>query len=352
MSEVISTATETSAPAEADPATEGTETVEQDGAEVDAQLEQFLSTEPDEDDPAAMDAELAEHIDPDKEVTEGEKPAEQKKPPEQAEARKFKVKVDGQELEVDEKELVTGYQRAAAANKKFEQAAALQKSMTAFVEKLRADPLSVLTDQRLGLNFREVAEKFLIDQLQQEQMTPEQRELHDARKKLTAYEESQKKQREAQEAAELEQRTNEWAQQIEKQFSESIKKVGVPLNERTISLMAQLAEQAENENEVRSQRGLPPLEYNSDLLADAVKRYLAQEKRQLLESMDPDEMRAFLGKERLDKIRQADVARARAGQPARPKAVPQASAKPKTDRHYVTEEELDQSVGKRVGRYR
>lgn len=90
--------------------------------------------------------------------------------PAQAEARRFKVKVNNQEMEVDERELVTGYQTRKAADEKFRQASEIKREY----DEMANDPEAFFKKNKM--NPEEWAEKILIKKLKLEQMTPEQRE--------------------------------------------------------------------------------------------------------------------------------------------------------------------------------
>src|SRR5512138_624677 len=116
--------------------------------------------------------------------------------------KKYRLKVDGEEIEVDETELTRGYSRAKAANKKFEEAASMRKDMQSLLTQLKNDPLSVLTNPALGVDFKRIAEDFLIEQLRQEQMTPEQRAIADKDRQLEQFKRTEEmRQKQAETAA-------------------------------------------------------------------------------------------------------------------------------------------------------
>lgn len=97
--------------------------------------------------------------------------------PAQAEARKFKVKVNNQEMEVDERELITGYQTRKASDEKFRQGSELSKKAMDIhreYDEMAQDPEKFF--RKNGKDPHEWAEQILLKKLKLEQMSPEQRE--------------------------------------------------------------------------------------------------------------------------------------------------------------------------------
>ena len=82
-----------------------------------------------------------------------------------AEIRKMKLKVDGVESEYGEDEVIRYAQQGKAANKRFEEAATMRREAEQMVNLIKRDPRAVLEDPRIGLNFRQIAEEYLADQL-------------------------------------------------------------------------------------------------------------------------------------------------------------------------------------------
>jgi hypothetical protein len=85
--------------------------------------------------------------------------------------RKFKVKVDGQELEVTEQELISGFALNKTATQKMQEAASVRKQAENFIELLRKDPMKVLNNPSLGVDVKKFAEEYLI-QMYQDEMDP------------------------------------------------------------------------------------------------------------------------------------------------------------------------------------
>ena len=98
---------------------------------------------------------------------------------EKAVAALKKLKVKGKEIEVDDAQYHSYAQKGAAATQTWEEAAKMRKEAEGFVHLLKTDPLKILKDPNLGLDFRKIAEDYLWEQLQDEQMSPEQKAQRD-----------------------------------------------------------------------------------------------------------------------------------------------------------------------------
>ena len=128
-------------------------------------------------------------------------PAKDDKPAEAP--RKFKVKVDGQELEVSEEDLLRGYQTREAADKRFKEGAQARREAEAYraevnsvLELMQKDPRGFAEKAKgLGINPAEFAEAILRPIVEEEiaaeeekQMSPEQLKQREMERKLKAYE--------------------------------------------------------------------------------------------------------------------------------------------------------------------
>jgi hypothetical protein len=98
-----------------------------------------------------------------------------------AQKKKFKLKIYDEEREYDEDEVVRYAQKAAAADKRFQEAANLEKRYQGIIEKLKTDPWQLF--QALEMDPEQAAEQLLLEKLRYEQMTPEQKEALEYRKK-------------------------------------------------------------------------------------------------------------------------------------------------------------------------
>ena len=132
--------------------------------------------------------------------------------------KKYKVKIDGEELEVDEEELLRGYQTKKAADKRFQEGAMARKQAEEFVRLLKEDPFKVLSNPQIGHDVRQLAEEFLASQLEEEMLSDEERERREMKRKLQEYEESEKKKKQEQEELQKKELKQRYAQDYQNQI--------------------------------------------------------------------------------------------------------------------------------------
>lgn len=231
----------------------------------------------------------------------------------------YKVKVNGQDMEIDEQELLTGYQTRKASDEKFREAAMSKKQAEEFINLLRTNPLKVLTNPALSIDMRKVAEDYLIQQMEEESMTPEQKELKEARSKLQSIEDEKKEQervRNEQAAQELKQR---YTESYTKDITSALESSGLPRTEHTVKKMAYYMHQA-------LQRGY---DLSASDVAELVRQDYINEQKSLFGSLDGEMLIKLLGDDVANKIRKHDVSKIKnvEKQVVRPQTQSQSSSK-------------------------
>lgn len=106
-------------------------------------------------------------------------PEAAKPEPPKSSKKKFNLKVDGKEEEMEfdpsnEDELKKHLQLSKAAQKRMAEAAQLRKDVESFISALKADPFSVLQDKNIGIDVKELVNKYVEDQLKEAEKSPEQ----------------------------------------------------------------------------------------------------------------------------------------------------------------------------------
>ena len=212
---------------------------------------------------------------------------------------KFIVKVNGEELEVTRDELIQGYQTRKAADDKFREAANTRKQAEDFINLLKTNPKKVLSNPSLGIDFRELAEEYLMEQMEEEQMDPRDRELKEAREKLASIEEEKKqkeKEQQEQQAADLREK---YTQEYQQSIIDTLQKSGLPKTEHTVKRMAYYMHQG-------LKRGYT---LKSNDVVDLVKQDYITEQKSLYSGLDGDALIELLGDDVASKIRKHDVAK-------------------------------------------
>lgn len=271
--------------------------------------------------PEANETELGQAlIDGAKEALEGEQPSEEpsedsateeeEKPeaelPELSDeqvqqilaGRRFKVKIDGEEKEVDLDTMTRDYQLASASQKRFKEAATLKKEAEAFVELLRKDPTRALTHPDIGVDVKKLAEDILIEELEQANLSPEERELRELKRQLAAKEEAERAAKEEAEKAQLDAEAVKWAEDFNSKAPQALEKHSLPVNTFTMTRLRDYAiEGLENGYEIPA-----------DQLASLVKEDYQSAIKELFSS-SPDIIRSLVGEDNLKKIRDIDLQR-------------------------------------------
>lgn len=257
---------------------------------------------------------LSEDSEGEDEAPEGKAKAE--KP---AEKRKYRVKVDEAEEEVEEDELLRGYQKAKASDKRFQEAARKEKAISDLLQTLQKDPAQVL--KQMGMDFDKLAEERLLAKLEDSMLSPEEKELRDLRSLRERVQAEEKARREQAEAAEREERYTRALEEIDQDIAAALSEAGLKPTPRTLARMAEYMLAA-----IDSEQGRLPAK---DAFA-RVKEDYAQDVREWLSALPAEQVVQALPKEVLAAIRSHDVAQAKAklsAPPSREQAAPPRKAK-------------------------
>lgn len=213
--------------------------------------------------------------------------------------RKLKVKIDGEMHEVDEDEVISDYGKGKAADKKFQEAAALRKEAVAFIEALKKDPISVLTNPKLGVNMREVAESYLLAQLEDEMMDPRDKELRDLKKEKMTREQMEAEAKRQAEEAEIQALTDNYRAEYEKSFQACLEASGLPKTPHTVKRLAFYMNEG-------MKRGM---DLKPDDVVGLVKDEYIEEQKSLFSGLDGENLLKLLGDDLAKKIRKYDTSR-------------------------------------------
>lgn len=240
----------------------------------------------------------------------------------EAVARKMKLKVNGVEREFDEATVIRKAQLAESAEQKFQEAAKLRKQTEAFIEALRSDPMSVLTNPQLGLNFRELAEQYLAKEIGREMLTPEQREIEELRQFKAERERQEEEARQAEmttkQQAEFKAQQVKYAQAYDREITDALTGSGLPRTPQTLKRVAELMHNALSKG----------YELDAVTAADMVRESYQSDISQLYGQLDGEKLLAVLGEDLAKKIRMYDLQRLKAKQAPPPVQEPAAPAAP------------------------
>lgn len=215
------------------------------------------------------------------------------------EARKYKVKVDGQEMEVDEAELLRGYSHQKAANKILQQGAAARKQAEEFIAMMKDPEKFWEVAKKIGHDPRKQAEEYLARQLEDELLDPRERELKETKLRLKQMEEMDRAQKEAMEAKRNEVLKQKYAKDYSDQFVAALQETGLPATKPMVAEMAKYVSRA-----AKIGFKMTPIE-----AAKLVDEDLRVSYGRLAKESDGEVLIRLLGEDAANKIRKYDTQR-------------------------------------------
>lgn len=167
----------------------------------------------------------------------------------QKQARKYKIKVDGVEEEIDldslkDDDIVKAKQWERAAQKRMQESAEVKKQFRSFVEAFQADPFKASQEFKdvFGDNFdlMKMAEDRLIQDFQDKSLPPEQKQLKDLQRELDG-ERKRVQEFESRQKAEMERREEAQVRaQLEQNFGQALASSDLPKTHETMYMMAEV----------------------------------------------------------------------------------------------------------------
>lgn len=217
-----------------------------------------------------------------------------------AEARR-KLKIDDQEIDEDEVVKVykerTGHQRAA--NKELQEGKAAKRQAEEFVKMMKDKGKLFEAIQKLGHDPRALAEEYLASQLEEELLDPREKELREYKKKLSAYQELERRQKEAEEKQRDEALKAKYSQEYTTQFVEALKTEKIPPTKKVVADMAAYIHRAAKMN----------FKMTAQEAAKLVREDIETAHRNLFGESDAETLFKLLGEQGVAKIRGYDASR-------------------------------------------
>lgn len=222
--------------------------------------------------------------------------------------KKLKIKVDGEDLDVDfdmgdEAAVIRELQKSRAFDKRSKEWASYKSQVDQLMEMLQNDPEGLL--EKMGKNVDEMAEKRLSRKIDELKKDPKELEAEKMRKELEDLKKEKKEASERAEKAELERMRNEHASKIETDISSALEgaKSYLPKNNpdvlRRVALKMAFA----------IQNGYPQVEAK-DVIPMVEKEY-KEEISKLLAVAPDDVLEALVSKDRLTEYRKSQVKRSK-----------------------------------------
>ncbi len=218
-----------------------------------------------------------------------------------AEARKFKLKAQGREMELSEEELLKHASMGLSAQEKWQEAATLRKQNEAFLRELKTNPLSILQNPALGIDMQNIAMEYLAKQIDQELLSPEERRIREMEQELDGYRSKSKAEQERLQQEQAAKADQEWAQNTKASVVDGLKSSGLPYTQFTWNSTLQYMAAAIDAG-------------YEDVTPDQVMHLVKRDYQQAFESfyqLPPEELLQHLGEQNINKIQQAVIGKAK-----------------------------------------
>lgn len=232
----------------------------------------------------------------------------------------YKVKVDGQELEVSETDLLKDYQLKQASNKRMQEASQLKKEYNEIMGLFEKNPKEALKKIEKSKNpkLREAVEDYLLEYIKMEQMDPRERALMEKDAKLREYEEKERAREEEQRQAEQARLDSETEQRMSNEVVAALEKSNLPATAFTVQKVAF--------------KMLAALENDMDMTVDEAVQSVEEDElggyKSALSKLEGERLLQILGDEVAEKIRKADLGRLKSTPTSAKQKTAQSASKP------------------------
>jgi len=256
--------------------------------------------------------------------------------------RKFKLKVDGEEIEeeidlADEQKLIKMLQLAKVAPKRLQEVHDEKKKLFELAKQFE-DPRALL--ERMGDKGTTIAEEILLKKLQNEMLSPEQRQMQELQSKLAMYEKQEAEAKQRLEQEQLSKMEQQQAEHYQKVIIDALTKTGLPPSTEMIKRAAGLLSKN--------------LELNLDLDADDLASEIMKETKSIIQSLvksaEGQQLLNILGDDAAKKLRKHDIDTLKAKQKMSPTKSLTQSSMPnlKRNKNNISFDEWRQEVADRI----
>jgi hypothetical protein len=224
------------------------------------------------------------------------------------ERRRWQLKASGREWDLGEEEVVKYAQKGIDADQKWQEAARMREGAQRLLTALRDDPMSVLTNPKLGIDFEKIATDFLAKKLERDFMDPAERRAVEAEERLKTFEEREQEAQERMEAQRREAEDYEYQVSVDREIRSTLGSAGLPLTEFTYDSTIKYMQKAMKAGykDVTPEGVLP-----------YVKRDFQRSQEQIF-ALPEDQMLGIIGEKGLNRIQEAYIKKVKGGASAQP----------------------------------
>lgn len=213
--------------------------------------------------------------------------------------QRHKIKINNQERELSTTELKALASKAGGAEEKFQKASQLEKKASAILESVKGKQLTqtLLKEGYSKQDIRSMLEAELTPFIEEELMSPEQREKKELSERLKRFEEQDQAAKNAELTAKEQAQLNAEMARLNDEFLGALEKVNLPRNPFLGKMVAQMMLGAEKNGYSMS----------AHEAAQLVNESFQKDVGHMFSNMDINKIKQFLGKDTLSKLRADDV---------------------------------------------
>lgn len=219
-----------------------------------------------------------------------------------AEIRKMKLKLEGQEVELDEAEVIRRAQKASVAEKRFAEASEMRKQAFDLIQRLKSDPRGVLSDPNIGVDVLKFAEQVVWEKIQDQTLTPEQKKARAQAQELERYREQEKAWKAQQAEQQMAAVRARYVKEYDNKITKALQNSGLPKTPITVKRMTDYMLAA-----LKNGYDADPEDIVPQLRED-----YSKEHREMYGSLSEEELIKLVGEETMKRIRKADLQRLKA----------------------------------------
>ncbi len=194
-------------------------------------------------------------------------------------------------------------QMSKLSQTKSQEAAQWQKDATDFLDLLKKDPRSVLSDPSIGLDLKKFAAQIIEEEIENSKKSPEQLELEKIKLELKKERDEGKKRVEDQKKKDLEKIQNEAFEHYETMIDKALEGSDLPKTPYTVKKMADWML-------VGLEKGI---ELSGEDVLSLVREEMHSDLKEMFAAMPEDVIESLVGRENINKIRKKNLAKAKAG---------------------------------------
>lgn len=233
------------------------------------------------------------------ETADGSQDAEENQEGEEKEGEEepktFKLTINGHEEELTLEQLQSLAQKAGGADQKFMEAAKERKRIEGVLEKLKSSPFEVL--QKLGLDPKDISEKYLTEIYTKESLPEEQRKLLEMQEQVKKLEKEKTDIQKAEQEKLVSMEAEKQREKYDYEISTALEKTTLPKTPNTIARVANYLLQGLQEG----------IDVPVDKAVALVEEDFKTESKSLYENMEAEKLAKVLGPDLIKKLKGYDL---------------------------------------------